>query len=187
MTDPAILWSRLDGPGHDAASVGFRNGRRHLSGTALLAEGGEPCRLNYRAVCGRMWRTESARIVGWVGREMIKVELSVDSAGRWRLNGAESPEVAGCVDVDFGFTPATNFLPIGGLNLAIGEEAEIRSAWLRFPGFSLEPLPQRYRRTDVLTYRYESPNHRFAADLQVNAAGFVTDYPGRWRAEATID
>ncbi len=61
----------------------------------------------------------------------------------------------------------------------------MKAAWLRFPSFELELLPQRYRRLDETAYRYESAGGQFVADLQVNAAGFVTDYPGFWHAEAT--
>jgi hypothetical protein len=79
----------------------------------------------------------------------------------------------------------SGLLPIRRLDLAVGQAAEVRAAWLRFPGFELEPLAQVYRRVDAGTYRYESGGGPFVADLQVNAAGFVTDYPGIWQAEAT--
>jgi hypothetical protein len=42
-----------------------------------------------------------------------------------------------------------------------------------------------YRRLDEITYRYESADGQFVADLQVNRTGFVTNYPGIWQAEAT--
>ena len=32
----------------------------------------------------------------------------------------------------------------------------MKAAWLRFPGFTLEPLEQLYRRVDDVIYRYES-------------------------------
>jgi hypothetical protein len=75
-------------------------------------------------------------------------------------------------------------LPIRRLNLAIGEQARVRAAWLRFPGFALEPLEQIYRRTGVTTYQYESGGGRFTTELRVNEAGFVTDYPNLWAFEA---
>ena len=71
------------------------------------------------------------------------------------------------------------------LGLAVGGEAEVEAAWLRFPSFELEPLPQVYRRLGESVYRYESAGGKFVADLEVNQAGFVTNYPGFWQAEAT--
>lgn len=63
------------------------------------------------------------------------------------------------------------------LGLAIGQEAVVRAAWLRFPSFTLEPLELLYRCIDATTYRYESAGGRFVTELHVNAAGFVTYYP----------
>jgi len=102
----------------------------------------------------------------------------------WWVNGEERPEVARCIDVDLNFSPSTNLLPIRRLDLAIGESAEVKAAWLRFPSFALEPLDQVYRRISADAYRYESAGGSFVRDLQVNAAGFVTDYPDFWTAEA---
>jgi hypothetical protein len=92
--------------------------------------------------------------------------------------------VAGCIDLDLGFSPSTNLLPIRRLGLAVGQEAEVKAAWLRFPGLPLEPLEQLYRRIDVTTYRYESAGGSFVTELQVNAQGLVTRYPNFWEVEA---
>ncbi len=184
MTDHlSILWRRLDRLGHESARLCFQHSSWHLAGTAVFAHDRHPCRLDYLVVCDWGWQTLSGRVAGWVGNEAVEIELSVDSARRWRLNGTECPEVAGCIDVDLNFSPSTNLLPIRRLGLAIGQEAEMRAAWLRFPDFTLEPLEQLYRRIDVAAYRYQSAGGRFVAELQVNAAGFVTHYPNFWQVE----
>lgn len=180
----SLLWRRLDAPGHEWARLSFAGSRWHLSGTAVFAHDRQPCRLDYRVVCDADWQTQSARVVGWVGPVRVRVELSVGPGHTWRLNGAECPGVLGCVDVDLGFSPSTNLLPIRRLGLAVGQEAPAQAAWLGFPGFVLERLEQVYRRTAVASYRYTSADGSFAAELTVNAAGFVTHYPGRWQAEA---
>lgn len=183
MADSAVLWRRLDLPGHDHARLSPRPGGWLLSGTALFAHGGLPCRLDYRVLCDPAWQTESATVEGWAGGEPVRVRLAADAERRWRLDGAEQPQVEGCVDVDLGFTPATNLLALRRLALPVGAAAEVRSAWLDFPGFAMEPLPQRYRRTGESTYAYESSGGAFTAELRVNAAGFVTHYPRLWTEE----
>lgn len=118
-----------------------------------------------------------------MGNSIIDIEISVDSARRWLVNGIECPEVAGCLDLDLNFSPSTNMLPIRRLNLAIGQEAPVKAAWLRFPSFALEPLEQRYQRRADARYRYESAGGSFVAELAVNAVGFVTHYPNFCQTE----
>jgi hypothetical protein len=112
------------------------------------------------------------------------MQVASGEAHVWSLNGIACPEVAGCIDLDLNFSPCTNLLPIRHLTLAVGQTASIKAAWLRFPGFQLEPLAQKYTRLDETTYHYESAGGQFIANLQVNPAGFVTDYPNIWRAAA---
>ena len=178
MTDRAILWRRLDRPGHESARLSFGEDTWQLAGTAVFAHEGRPCRLDYLVVCDAAWRTVSGRVAGWVGDEAVEIALTVDASRHWWINGAVCPEVAGCIDLDLNFSPSTNLLPIRRLNLAVGQSAEVRAAWLRFPSFALEPLGQVYRRTAGATYRYESAGGAFVADLVVDATGLVTDYPG---------
>ena len=184
MTDQSILWRRLDQPGHESGRLFLQDSCWHLAGTAVFAHNQQPCRLDYLVVCNSEWQTVSGRVTGWVGSETVEIELSADSARRWRLNGTECPAVAGCTDLDLNFSPSTNLLPIRRLNLSIGQEAEVQAAWLRFPSFTLEPLEQLYRRIDVATYRYESAGGSFVTELQVDAAGFVTRYANFWQVEA---
>jgi uncharacterized protein len=179
-----ILWRRLDTPGHESARIFSRESRWHLTGTAVFAHERQPCRLDYSIVFDAEWRTVSGHVAGWVGAETVDLSISVGPHQQWLLNETEFPIVAGCTDLDLNFSPSTNLLPIRRLNLAVGEEAAVRAAWLRFPSFTLEPLDQTYRRLDEKTYRYESAGGRFVRELEVNEAGFVTLYPGLWQAES---
>lgn len=183
MTD-TILWRRLDLPGHEIARVVLRHDRHELSGTAVFAHERRPCRLDYIVVCDSAWRTESAHVSGLIGDREVDLRVSVDANRRWHLNGTECLTVAGCVDIDLGFSPSTNLLPIRRLSLEVGEAAEVKAAWLPFPSLVFELLPQVYRREGERTYRYESRGGTFARVLEVNAAGFVTKYPGLWEAES---
>jgi hypothetical protein len=179
-----ILWRRLDLPGHEAARLEHSEGAWRLAGAAIFTDDGDRlCRLYYQVACDEAWRTTGARVAGWVGDDAVEVAIEADGAGRWRLNGRECPRVDGCVDVDLNFSPSTNLLPIRRLGLKVGEEAAVRAAWLRFPGFTLEPLEQRYRRTGEHAYRYESAAGAFVRDLTVDDAGFVVRYPGFFEAE----
>jgi hypothetical protein len=180
----SVLWRRLDQSGHEFSRLYLQDSHRHLAGTAVFAHDQQACQLDYLVVCNAEWQTISGRIAGWVGNQPVEIELTADGARRWWLNGAECPAVAGYLDLDLNFSPSTNLLPIRRLELAIGMEAEVQAAWLRFPGFTLEPLVQLYRRMSAATYRYESAGGTFVAELQVNTMGFVTSCANIWQVEA---
>jgi hypothetical protein len=179
----AILWRRLDKPGHEYARLSRDGTRWQLTGVAVFQHEQQPCRLDYVVVCDRQWLTQAARVTGWVGDLAVDVAVSVDASGTWHINGTACPAVAGSLDLDLNFSPSTNLLPLRRLNLSIGEQAHVKAAWLRFPGFTLEPLEQLYRRVDDVSYRYESAGGKFVAELKVNAVGLVTVYPEVWAAE----
>ena len=186
MTTHSILWRGFYLPGHEACQLYPQDSHWHLAGTALFSYQEQPCRLDYQVVCDSDWRTQSAKVDGWLGEREVHIDLAVDGDQLWQINGEARPEASVCVDLDLNFSPSTNLLPIRRLDLAIGQAAEIRAAWLRFPTFELEPLPQVYRRLDESTYHYESGGGSFVADLQFNATGFVINYPGIWQAEASL-
>lgn len=180
-----ILWRRLDRPGHEAATLFFRAPTWCLEGTVVVLDRGVPCRLEYAVVCDAAWRTLWARVSGWMGLTPVIHRVSRSPAGRWRHNGIEQPHLDQCIDVDLGFTPATNLLPIRRLNLGVGDSALVAAAWLKFPEFSLTPLDQVYHREADRQYRYESSGGRFSAVLDVDAAGLVIRYGDIWQAEET--
>ena len=179
----SILWRRIDTPGHESASLFYDNDAWRLHGTAVFLHEQSACRLDYQIICDSQWQSRSAIVTGWVGDRVIESKIVAGPDRRWTLNGEECPQVEGAVDVDLNFSPSTNLLPIRRLELAVGEEKEVRAAWLRFPSFQLELLTQTYRRLDEKIYRYESAGGTFVRDLTVNEAGFPTNYPELWQSE----
>jgi hypothetical protein len=183
----SILWRGFVLPGHEACQLFAQDSHWHLEGTAVFSHEQQPCRLDYHVVSDAAWRTLSASVEGWLGNTVVSIQIRTDLAQHWWLNEAEQPAVMGCIDVDLNFSPSTNLLPIRRLELAVGGRADVRAAWLRFPSFELEPLPQQYRRLGETAYRYESAGGQFVADLKVNRSGFVVDYPGIWRCETACE
>src|SRR5262245_19317876 len=173
------LWRRLDRDGLEAFRLEREGSSWWLRGTAVLAEHGRPCRLDYEVVCDAAWRTRQALVTGWMGGETVDVALESDGEGRWYSRGKALPRLTGCLDVDLGFSPSTNTLPIRRLNLGMGASERIRAAWVRFPELTLEPLAQVYTRAAEAVYRYQSG--RFVARLEVNSAGLVMRYGKYWR------
>jgi hypothetical protein len=187
LMNRSILWRGVYLPGHEACRVYQVGTEWRLEGTAvLLTDDRRPCQLSYLVRCDANWQTLSGSVSGWVGNDNVNIELAVDTLHHWQLNGLEKPAVNGCLDLDLNFSPSTNLLPIRRLNLAVGQHAEVKAAWLRFPSFELEPLTQVYLRLDESIYRYSSNAGKFVRDITVNDVGLVTDYPGIWRAETEV-
>jgi len=179
----SILWRAIAWPGHEACSLYRVNYEWRLEGTAVFLHEGKTCRLSYLIACDATWRTRSEVVSGWSRGEDVNLELSVDAHRRWQVNGVAKPAVEGCVDLDLNFSPSTNLLPIKRLSLEVGQQAEVKAAWLRFPSFELEPLSQVYERLGEFKYRYSSGGGVFVAELTVNEVGFVTVYPKLWEVE----
>lgn len=182
MTE-AILWRGIDRPGHEYCAVYREDERWLVQGAALFIHDDEACSLDYVITCDAQWRSQTAHVSGWIANEPVRIDLNVDQDRRWWLNSVEQPAVQGCTDVDLNFSPSTNLLPIRRLNLAVGQEARVSAAWLLFPSLKLERLDQVYRRLGENSYRYESNDGEFTAELTVNSFGLVTSYPELWEEE----
>jgi hypothetical protein len=181
-----ILWRRLDVPGHDAASLRQAETGAELRGMAVFHDEGGPTALHYNVRCDNEWRTTEATVDGWCGARTVELRVRRTQAGSWTLNGVPCPAVAGCIDLDLSFTPATNLLPLRRLDLAVDQAAEVRSAWLEWPAAVLTPLIQHYARRSVAEYDYEADlpgTAKFVGVLRVEPRGWVLDYAELWQAE----
>lgn len=184
-SDARIRWRRLDGSGREEARVRRTDAGWRLTGRLEVREAGVAARLRYAIDCDPAWRTRAAVIEGKAGGEPVRFALAADGRGNWTWDGVPAPRLAGALDVDLAFTPATNLLPIRRLSLAVGKARAVRSAWLRFPDLRLEPLEQTYLRQAERVYRYRArvDGAPFTARLDTDAFGRVLVYEGLWEAE----
>jgi hypothetical protein len=183
MVVATILWRRLDTPGHDACRLDRGAAGWRLEGTAVFRHEGVPARLAYHIVSDVAWRARKGYVRGWLGADSIEFSIARTKAGLCTLNGAAVPNVENCIDLDFGFTPATNLFQIRRLALNEGQAADAPVVWLNVSAGTLEILPQRYERRSETTYWYEAPSVNYAALLEVAPTGFIRCYPGLWEAE----
>ena len=180
----SILWRRLDVSGHEYAELCAKPHGWLLVGIALFEHEQHPTRLEYEVHCDEAWTTLSATVRGRVGAREVDLKIVRHADGSWELNDQRCVGASGCIDVDLNFSPSTNLLPIRRLKLAVGQKADVRAAWLRFPSFALEPLEQSYERAGERTFIYESAGGKFVADLEVSEAGLPLRYGNLWTAEA---
>ena len=184
QTLASILWRRLGQPGHDVCRLERQGDNWQIDGGAAFRhEDGRVAQLHYRVRCDRAWHTQWGTVRGWLGGEGIDLSIVRDAHGGWKLNDAPAMELGHCVDLDLGFTPATNLLQLRRLHLAPGEAADAPVAWLDLDGGGLSELQQRYERRSERDYWYTAPRFDYEAMLEVTPDGFVRRYPAVWEAE----
>jgi hypothetical protein len=181
-----VLWASRDDPGHEWCELATGPDSSRISGTAVLSAAGTPWRITYAIDLDDGGRTRRVHVAADGPRtEPIIVELAADGLGRWThpRSGEVVVNEPDALDVDLGFSPATNALPIRRLGLAVGERREIAVCWVRFPSFEVTPGRQVYERVGERAWRYRSGG--FEADLTVDADGFVETYAD-WREVAAV-
>ena len=173
-------WTRLDRPGRDAALLRPSDRGWLLRGAAAFDHDAGSATVAYHVETDARWETKRGRVVGFLGDKGIQHEIERDKAG-WRLNGLRIEGLERLVDLDYGFTPATNVLQLSRIALKLGERAEVPVAWFDLDGASLIELPQSYERRSATSYWYEAPTVSYQALLEIAPNGFVQCYPGLWR------
>jgi len=176
-----MLWRRLDIPGHDACRLDETTGDWQLEGTAVFRDQTGPAVLAYHVEGDAGWCTREAWVRGWIGDRPIALAI-LRTGQSWHLNGVAVSGLERCIDLDLGFTPATNLMPIRRLALEVGQAVDAPAAWLDIATEALKPLEQRYERRGEAEYWYEAPGFGYAAELDVGPIGFVRRYPGLWES-----
>ena len=176
-------WTRLDRPGRDAALLRPIDGGWLLQGAAAFDHDAGSAAVAYLAEVDARWQTKRGIVNGFLDDKTIQHEVERDNSG-WRLNGVRVEGLEHLVDLDYGFTPATNVLQLSRIALKVGERAEVPVAWFDLDSASLIELPQIYERRGESTYWYEAPTVSYRGLLEIATNGFVQFYPGLWRLVA---
>lgn len=175
-----LRWRALDRDGEDKCRLARLEAGFMLVGHARFRDGTGWAALDYVVRINDDWTTQSADVTGRHGGEDVAVKLLRNGAG-WDMNGTAQPQLDGCEDVDFAFTPATNLMPLRRLP-DVGR-LETRAAWLRFPGPQVSALTQGYTRERGQIVAYRAEESGFSTQLAVGPDGFITTYPGLWEAD----
>lgn len=178
-----VLWRRLDTKGMDACCISSGDDGWEIEGTSIFEDGTRVANLSYRLSCAGDWSTKAAEVRGWIGDDRLSIGIRKHSDDVWIANGRHVALTNGLLDVDLGFTPASNTNAIRRLNLDVGDEAQTVAVWLDTEDWTFKPLTQAYERISPTGFAYKSPAHNYEAELQVSGAGVVLDYPGLWKSE----
>jgi len=175
------MWRLVKGTGLERFELIQDSTGWTLHGTVLALAQRGPAAAIYTVSCDAEWRTLSAVIslADDSGNHALRIAAS---HGHWRVNGEEAKHLAGCIDIDLGWSPSTNTIAIRRLNLPIAARSTpMTVAWVRFPELTVEPLKQEYERIGAHRYRYTSRGGGFRAAIDVDADALVTEYEGVWQ------
>jgi uncharacterized protein len=182
-----VGWAALWWPGTEHVVVSADESGHKAEGQLVMAKRGLAT-VRYSLTCDSGWRFREVTIsvTSAVEQKSLTLEASAaaDRDGGWRANGRPRPDLDGCDDIDIDCTPLTNTLPIRRLDWSAGKAYDIDVAYVRVPELEVRKVRQRYTAlgrgtTGEQAFRYEAGS--FQADLNVDADGFVLDYPGIWR------
>jgi len=175
-----VIWRRtLDNRSFEECDVTATPDGFAIAGHVIAAQDGAPLVVHYDIDCGENWSARSVAIDQSFGN--VRRRLRLDRAGDgWLVDGVHDARLDGCAEPDLGLTPSTNALAIRHLDLAIGQAAEIRCAWIKFPALSAEPSLQRYERLGDRDYRYTNVASGFTALVAVDALALPVTYENIW-------
>jgi hypothetical protein len=180
-----VSWLSSDWNGEETCTLSQITGGWKLSGCASGEEDGRQVTVDYAITTNGEWQTRHAEVTMSTMNPLSHQHcvLERDDQGQWTGQSENCPplhSIQGLHDIDIQITPASNALPINRLHLEVGEGAEVTAAWIRIPEFTVEPLRQRYTRSDDRTYAYESNDGDFTASLTVDDLGLVVTYDPGW-------
>jgi uncharacterized protein len=153
----------------------YRPGREEnmLGGTVVVPRDETPTTIRYQVRVSPDWEVGSAQFTLSDPSGETRTDIA-NRDGRWWVDQEERPDLAACTDLDLGWTPSTNTLPIRRTSLPVGDSIDVRAAWVTFPDLVIRPAQQRYERVDGLTWIYQSGD--FAAELTTDHRGLVVRY-----------
>lgn len=183
---PELMWHSVDVPGFEHVRVDEGHPEWTVFDSMLVREHeGTIRRGGYTLIVDKAWRVLELRLmVEQAPGSMTALHVMASGDGRWvDADQRPLPELDGCVDIDIQWTPLTNTLPVRRLDLPVGEEQEIRVAYVSLPDLIIRPMAQHYTRIDDSTVRYRSETMPNGVELDVDGEGIVLAYPGRFQRE----
>jgi uncharacterized protein len=174
------MWRRiLDDRSFEECAVTAAPDGYGITGHIIAAQDGAPLIVRYDIDCGDDWSARSVTIEQRLNDAQRRLRLERAGDG-WLVDGVRDVQLDGCAEPDLGLTPSTNALAVRRLGLAIGQAAEIKCAWVKFPALSVEPSLQRYERLGDRDYRYTNVASGFIALVAVDALGLPVSYGSIW-------
>jgi uncharacterized protein len=188
----SVLWRGVEEWLAEAASIDLQADGLSARGVQLGAHP-VPYRVDYRLDASRGFVTRELELTsvgeGWRRRLLLRH----DGSGGWSAvheddggppGGAwdgELPDLSEALDIDIGFSPLTNSMPILRHGLHREGSREFVMAWVSVPDLRVTASKQRYEHVHAdaagATVRFLEVEDEFTADLELDEDGLLISYP----------
>jgi uncharacterized protein len=188
----SVLWRGVEEWLAEAASIDLQADGLSARGVQLGAHP-VPYRVDYRLDASRGFVTRELELTsvgeGWRRRLLLRH----DGSGGWSAvledDGGppgggwdgELPDLSEALDIDIGFSPLTNSMPILRHGLHREGSREFVMAWVSVPDLRVTASKQRYEHVQDdaagATVRFLEVEDEFTADLELDEDGLLISYP----------
>ena len=195
-----VLWRGVEEWLAEAASIDLQDGGLSASGIQFGAHP-IPYRLDYRLDATDGYVTRELELTstgeGWRRRLLLRH----DGSGGWSADvegdgdppgGAwdgELPDLSDALDIDIGFSPLTNSMPVLRHRLQREGARDFVMAWVSVPDLRVTASKQRYEHVraddDAATVRFLDLDDAFTAELELDHDGLLVFYPALSRRVAS--
>lgn len=156
-----------------------------LAGNVRLVHESREVDIDYEVAVDSTWLTQTASVL--IPTLDVSLDVRATADRQWMIDGVHRGELDGCCDIDLGFTPATNTIPMRRLEFVPDIPVTTRAAWLRWPELVLVPAAQTYTTHSEGSWTYRQGD--FTAHLETDAQGVVLVYgrPAIWDGRPETD
>jgi uncharacterized protein len=178
-----VIWRGIEEWLAEAVSVELGGDGLSATGTQLGADP-VPYRLDYRLDASDGFVTRQLELTASVEDGRRTLTLHHDGSGGWSAEAEgdiELPDLSQARDIDIGFSPLTNSMPILRHGLHRQGEHDFVMAWVEVPSLNVIAAKQRYEHLDGgehgATVRFLDGESDFTADLELDREGLLVFYP----------
>ena len=178
-----VVWRGAEEWLAEAASVDLREDGLSATGVQLGAHP-SPYRLDYRLDASDGFITRELELTATVGVDRLRLKLEHDGSGGWSAeddHGVDLPDLSQARDIDIGFSPLTNSMPILRHRLHAAGAGDFTMAWVEVPELRVIAAKQRYEHVraseEGAVVRFLDGESDFSADLELNSDGLLVHYP----------
>ncbi|KUO10165.1 putative glycolipid-binding domain-containing protein [Streptomyces sp. DSM 15324] len=179
-TSRVLTWTVAASGGYETAWTETGDGLLRARGRAVGTLP-EPYWVSYDLDTGDGYVTRRLRVTVETAGRTRSLDLRHDGRGGWTADGEPLPGFRDAVDCDLGLCPLTNTPPVlrHDLHRTPGEH-RLLTAWVSVPALTVRPSWQTYTHLGPgeSGTRVRFVSGTFRADVEFDADGFVTAYPG---------